>query len=482
MRFIRKHGILLILTCIYKLLETKCNSSDVKGETFNYNPKSIIKQSKYVNDLMLTEEQNNKIKKPSFKIQEVSIPVLKKVVGSSTMNEEDIAFSPSENNIMDTFESAGDFASKNQQMMRLGKDIYNLELEPTFGKLSKELAEDKKWPMIIHARFGEPVPQISEEELELYESPNKDMMLAMEIPTMKPQVQFKEILRLSNSKYKGLTQKHRTAQPNVNWCKAIGQMNPRNIEKATTIRRLMQSGWISILGGTGEGGAVSFRGESGQRGPIGWPIQNICEGIYLLETTYHGTGDCERILLDLLARYHGQWGLFLKIFRQRFRQVCQYVGYSIGEWELQNDRAYAPFGVFRSSKAKRGKYVLTEAKREMLNMLRNRGSICSQISKEDNYRAMLLKSVIDKFGPLKHINYRVVLADYCEVVYAKRTIVECVEAILTLFKIKSTSNFDSTSRFNFARDIFSQACKEAGFISLNSQSEDMVSQSDKEQE
>ncbi|EEA06396.1 uncharacterized protein CMU_008880 [Cryptosporidium muris RN66] len=480
MRFIRKYGFLLILVCIYKLLETKCNSSNIREKPFNYGLKSTIKQSKYVNDTIPTEKRSNKIRKPSFKAQEVSIPVLKRTLESGTINEDDIVFSPLEDNVIDNFELTDNFVLKSQHMMDLDNDIYNLELEPTFGKFSKELVEEKQRPMIIHARFGEPVPQISEEELELYGSPNKDMILAMEIPTMKPQVQFKEILRLSNSRYKGLTPRHRTAQPNVNWCRAIGRMDPRNIEKATTIRRLMQSGWISILGGTGEGGAVSFRGESGQRGPIGWPIQNICEGIYLLETTYHGTGDCERILLDLLARYHGQWGLFLKIFRQRFRQVCQYVGYSIGEWELQNDRAYAPFGVFRSSRSKRGKYILTEERREMLNMLRNRGSICSQISEEDNHKAMLLKSTIDKFLPLKHINYRVVLSDYCEVVYAKRTIVECVEAILTLFKIKSTSNFDSTSRFNFARDIFSQACKKAGFISLNSQSEDMVSQSDKE--
>ncbi|OII73007.1 uncharacterized protein cubi_02238 [Cryptosporidium ubiquitum] len=310
-------------------------------------------------------------------------------------------------------------------------------------------------------RFGEPLPLVREEELYMYEHPSEELILAIPIPTMKPEQQFNTIRRLSGSKYKGLPKAHQNERSNVNWCKIVASKDPEAMTKANSMYRMIQVDLISILGGIGSGGSSSNQGSSGNKLGSGWTQQHICEGIFLLNT-YRGYGDCERIFIDLLARFHGQWSLFYKMFRQKFREICTEVGYSKGPWDVNNDRAYSQYTVLRSAK-KPIKVELSKERKDFVRLLRTRSGVCSLLSHTLRERALRLKTSVESISQIKHITQRISLADYCDIILAKQSIIECAEALTTFFKLKAESHFESNERYRSIRSLLIKACNDALF-------------------
>ncbi|KAH8739416.1 signal peptide-containing protein [Cryptosporidium ryanae] len=312
----------------------------------------------------------------------------------------------------------------------------------------------------IH-RFGEPAPLIREEEIMLYENPTTESLLLAPNPLMKPEIQFQTIRRICNSHYKGLPKAHQVERPHVNWCKMISVNDPEVMIKVNTFHKLIQLDLISILGGIGEGGSSSIHGISGLKSGSGWNQQNICEGFFLLRT-YRGVGDCERVFIDLLGRFHGQWSLFFKLFRQKFRDICENVGFSKGLWDVNNDRAYSQYTVLKSSK-KPLKLEATKYKKEFINSLRTRPGICSLLNQTQKERAQALKAAVDSIVQIRYVTQRLCLADYCDIILGKQTVIECAEALTTFFKIKSETYFDTTERYKPIKHLLIKACSEALF-------------------
>ncbi|KAK6588003.1 signal peptide-containing [Cryptosporidium xiaoi] len=312
----------------------------------------------------------------------------------------------------------------------------------------------------IH-KFGEPAPLIREEEIAIYENPTPDSVLSTPNPLMKPEIQFQIIRRLCNSHYKGLPKAHQTERPHVNWCKMISTHDPEVMIKVNIFYKLIQLDLISILGGIGEGGSSSIHGISGSKSGSGWNQQNICEGFFLLKT-YRGTGDCERVFIDLLGRFHGQWGLFFKLFRQKFREICETVGFSKGLWDVNNDRAYSQYTVLKSSKRPL-KTEINKYRKEFTNSLRTRPGICSLLNQNQKERAQALKVAVDNISQIKYITQRLCLADYCDIILGKQSVIECAEALTTFFKIKSDTYFDTTERYKSIKPLLIKACSEALF-------------------
>ncbi|KAF7457752.1 signal peptide-containing protein [Cryptosporidium felis] len=310
-------------------------------------------------------------------------------------------------------------------------------------------------------RFADPVPLVREEDLLLYDNPTDELILSIPIPTMKPEFQFSAIRRIANSHYKGLPKSHQVERLNVNWCKAISTGNPEVMIKVGTIYRMIQVDLVSILGGIGSGGSGSNQGVSGSRAGSGWTQQHICEAIYLLNT-YRGAGDCERVFIDLLARFHGQWGLSFKMFRQKFREICVEIGYSKGPWDVNNDRAYSQYTVLRSAR-KPVRLEISKERREFLRLLRTRSGVCSLLSPTLKERAQRLKAAIENIPQIKHISQRISLADCCDIILAKHSIIECADALTTFFKLKAETYFDSTERYRSLRPQLLKACSDALF-------------------
>ncbi|KAH8584405.1 signal peptide-containing [Cryptosporidium sp. chipmunk genotype I] len=310
-------------------------------------------------------------------------------------------------------------------------------------------------------KFGEPAPLIRDEELYMYEHPSEELILSIPIPTMRPEQQFNTIRRISGSKYKGLPKAHQNERTNVNWCRVIASRDPDNMTKANNMYRMVQVDLVSVLGGIGSDGSSSNQGYSGNKVGSGWTQQHICEGIYLLNT-YRGSGDCERIFLDLLARFHGQWSLFFKMFRQKFRQICKEVGYSIGQWDVYNDRAYSQYTVLKSAK-KPIKVEPSKERKEFIRLLRTRSGVCSLLSQNLREKAIQLKTSVENIPQIKHITQRISLSDYCDVILGKQSIIECAEALITFFKLKAETYYESTERYRSIRNLLIKACDDALF-------------------
>ncbi|KAK9171935.1 hypothetical protein CmeUKMEL1_04890 [Cryptosporidium meleagridis] len=327
-------------------------------------------------------------------------------------------------------------------------------------------------------KFGEPGPSIREEELEMYMHPSEELILSVPIPTMKPEQQFNTIRRLSGSKYRGLPKAHQNERGNVNWCKIIATREPEIMTKVNNIYRMVQSDLVSVLGGIGLDGSSSSQGYSGSKAGNGWTQQHICEGIYLLNT-YRGEGDCEKIFIDLMARFHGQWSLFYKMFRQKFRQICKEAGYSTGRWDVYNDRAYSQYTVLRSAK-KPIKTEPTKERREFVRLLRTRSGICSLLPQNLREKAIQLKASVDSIPQIKHITQRISLPDYCDIILGKQSIIECAEALITFFKLKAETYYDSTERYRPIRSLLIKACDDALFHEKDSNTKpEKVSQYDR---
>ncbi|KAJ1609924.1 signal peptide-containing protein [Cryptosporidium canis] len=317
-------------------------------------------------------------------------------------------------------------------------------------------------------KFGEPASLLRGEELYMYENPSEELILSIAIPTMKPEQQFNAIRRLSGSHYKGLPKAHQTERKNVNWCKVVASRDPEIMSKANIMYRMIQVDLISIIGGIGPSGSASSQGVSGNKLGSGWSQQHICEGLFLLNT-YRGEGDCERVFIDLLARFHGQWGLFFKMFRQKFREICTEMGFSKGQWDVSNDRAYSQFTVLRSAR-KPIKVSQSKEKKEFIKLLRTRGGVCSLLTPSLREKASLLKASVDNIPQIKHISSRISLADYCDIILGKQSIVECADAIITFFKLKSETYFDSMERYRSIKPALLNVCSEVLYSEKDSKS------------
>lgn len=308
-------------------------------------------------------------------------------------------------------------------------------------------------------KFGEPVPLIRGEELYMYENPSEELILSISIPTMKPDQQFNTIRKISGSHYKGLPKAHQNERKNVNWCKIVASRDPEAMTKANSMYRMVQVDLISILGGVGPSGSASNQGTSGNKPGSGWNQQHICEGLFLLNT-YRGEGDCERIYIDLLARFHGQWGLFFKMFRQKFREICVEMGYSKGPWDVNNDRAYSQYTVLRSAK-KPIKFEQSKERKDYIRLLRTRGGVCSLLTQDLKEKALHLKALVDNISQIRHITHRIGIADYCDIILGKQSIVECADALTTFFRLKAETHFESTERYRSIKPLLLKACSEA---------------------
>lgn len=363
--------------------------------------------------------------------------------------------------------------NKNENLSQLSERTDLME-----AGVSDSRKQSRSKVLVPNFKFGEPVPLVREEELYMYENPSEELILSISIPTMKPEHQFNAIRRISGSKYRGLPKAHQNERSNVNWCKIVVSKDPEAMTKVSTIYRLVQVDLISILGGAGLGGSSSNQGPSGDKLGSGWTHQHICEGIFLLNT-YRGYGDCERIFIDLLARFHGQWGLFYKMFRQKFREICGEVGYSKGLWDVSNDRAYSQFTVLRSTK-KPIKVEQSKERKDLIGLLRTRSGVCSLLSQELREKAMRLKASVESISQIRHITQRISLADYCDVILSKQSIIECAEALTTFFKLKAETHFESSERYRSIRPLLIKACNDALFHEKDSNTKpEKVSQYDR---